>query len=32
MKLSFATLGCPGWNLERIADEAKAMGYEGRGT
>jgi len=29
MKLSFATLGCPGWNLEQIADQALAMGYDG---
>ncbi len=29
MKLSFATLGCPGWNLEQIADQAQAMGYDG---
>ena len=29
MKLSFATLGCPGWTLEQIAENAKAMGFDG---
>ena len=29
MKLSFATLGCPAWNLEKIAAEAARMGFEG---
>lgn len=29
MKVSFATLGCPGWNLDQIASNAKAMGYDG---
>lgn len=29
MKLSFATLGCPDWTLEQIADNAKAFGYDG---
>jgi sugar phosphate isomerase/epimerase len=29
MKLSFSTLGCPGWTLEQIARNAKAMGFDG---
>ena len=29
MKLSFATLGCPNWTLEQIADNARALGYDG---
>lgn len=29
MKLSFATLGCPGWNVEQIAKNARSMGYDG---
>lgn len=29
MQLSFTTLGCPGWDLDRIADQAKACGYHG---
>jgi sugar phosphate isomerase/epimerase len=29
MKLAFATLGCPDWDLEKIARNAKAMGYDG---
>ena len=29
MKLAFAMLGCPSWTLERIADEARRMGYDG---
>jgi sugar phosphate isomerase/epimerase len=29
MKYSFATLGCPEWSLEKIAAEAKRMGYDG---
>jgi sugar phosphate isomerase/epimerase len=29
MKLAFATLGCPSWTLERMADEARRMGYDG---
>ena len=29
MKLSFATLGCPAWNLEKIAAEAARMGFDG---
>jgi sugar phosphate isomerase/epimerase len=29
MKFSFATLGCPAWSLERIASEARLMGYDG---
>jgi sugar phosphate isomerase/epimerase len=29
MKLSFATLGCPAWNLEQIAERAHAMGFDG---
>ena len=27
MKLSFATLGCPGWDLERIVGQARAIGF-----
>jgi sugar phosphate isomerase/epimerase len=29
MKLSFATLGCPNWNLEKIAAEAARIGFDG---
>jgi sugar phosphate isomerase/epimerase len=29
MKLSFATLGCPGWSLEQIAANAKEFGFDG---
>lgn len=29
MKLSFATLGCPGWTIEQIARRAGEMGYDG---
>jgi len=29
MKLSFATLGCPTWTMERIAAHASEMGFEG---
>lgn len=29
MKLSFATLGCPSWTLDKIAQSAKAMGFDG---
>ena len=29
MKLAFSTLGCPNWELERIAQAAHAFGYEG---
>lgn len=29
MKLSFATLGCPNWNLDKIAAQARALGFEG---
>lgn len=29
MKLSFTTLGCPKWSLQQIADNAKAMKYDG---
>jgi sugar phosphate isomerase/epimerase len=29
MKLSFATLGCPAWSLEKIAAEAARLGFEG---
>lgn len=29
MKLSFATLGCPGWSLPQIAANAKSLGYAG---
>ena len=28
MKLSFATLGCPDWTLEQIAERAAALGYD----
>src|SRR5438876_584749 len=27
MKLAFSTLGCPHWELERIAEAARAYGY-----
>ena len=29
MKLSFATLGCPGWSIEQVATNAKTMGFDG---
>jgi sugar phosphate isomerase/epimerase len=29
LKLSFSTLGCPNWELERIAQAARAYGYAG---
>ena len=29
MKLSFATLGCPNWNLEQIAANAESLGFDG---
>lgn len=29
MKLSFSTLGCPGWNMEEITENAVKYGYEG---
>jgi glucosamine-6-phosphate deaminase len=29
MKLSFSTLGCPGWNLARVIDVAGRLGYDG---
>lgn len=29
MKLSFATLGCPGWTIDQIAQNAKVMGFDG---
>jgi sugar phosphate isomerase/epimerase len=29
MKLSFTTLGCPGWTLRQIAENAAQMGYDG---
>jgi sugar phosphate isomerase/epimerase len=29
MKLSFATLGCPDWTLEHIAQQAAALGFDG---
>lgn len=29
MKLAFSTLGCPHWELERIAQAARTFGYEG---
>lgn len=29
MKLSFATLGCPAWNMARIIEQARALGFDG---
>jgi glucosamine-6-phosphate deaminase len=29
MKISFSTLGCPSWSLERILDAAGRLGYDG---
>ena len=29
MKLSFATLGCPAWNMRQVVDNAKKMGFDG---
>jgi glucosamine-6-phosphate deaminase len=29
MKLSFSTLGCPGWNLARVIEVAGRLGYDG---
>lgn len=29
MKLSFATLGCPKWNMQQIVDNGKAYGFDG---
>ena len=29
MKLSFSTLGCPSWSLERVLDVAGREGYDG---
>ena len=29
MKLSFATLGCPGWTLEQIARNVQSLGFDG---
>lgn len=29
MKLAFTTLGCPSWNLERIIQQARQMGFDG---
>lgn len=29
MKIGFSTLACPNWNLERIVEQALAMGYHG---
>lgn len=29
MKLSFSTLGCPGWSWEQILDNARDMGFQG---
>ncbi|HEY3237205.1 MAG TPA: sugar phosphate isomerase/epimerase family protein [Polyangiaceae bacterium] len=29
VKLSFTTLGCPGWSLEKIAEVGKSLGYDG---
>jgi sugar phosphate isomerase/epimerase len=31
MKLSFSTLGCPGWPFEKILDRGKAFGFDGVG-
>ena len=28
MKLAFSTLGCPHWGLERVAQAARAYGYQ----
>lgn len=28
MRLSFSTLGCPGWSFEQIMENAHEMGYE----
>jgi glucosamine-6-phosphate deaminase len=29
MKISFSTLGCPGWSLDQILDAAGRLGYDG---
>ncbi|MBN1641689.1 MAG: sugar phosphate isomerase/epimerase [Anaerolineae bacterium] len=29
MKLSFTTLGCPGWTLQQVVENAAHMGYDG---
>lgn len=29
MKISFSTLGCPSWSLDRILDAAGRLGYDG---
>jgi sugar phosphate isomerase/epimerase len=29
MKLSFSTLGCPNWELDKIINQAKAYGFDG---
>lgn len=29
MKLSFTTLGCPGWTLRQVVENAASMGYQG---
>lgn len=29
MKLSFTTLGCPGWDLERVIEQGGRMGFDG---
>ena len=29
MKISFSTLGCPAWSLDRILDAAGRLGYDG---
>ena len=29
MKFAFSTLGCPGWTVEQVADQAVRMGYDG---
>src|SRR4051812_26226068 len=29
MKLAFSTLGCPEWTLDRVAEAARNLGYQG---
>ncbi len=29
MKIAYATLGCPNWTLEQIAEQAHTLGYDG---
>lgn len=29
MKLAFASLGCPGWTIEQVAEQAGRMGFDG---